>query len=159
MGSRDLFIDEAHTALDIFPACCLVRFAVFFLKNFQSVTFPPFPSLFVEAFAIFFFSFLNPSLKLIWFLLSRLYGIFNNHYVLKQLPSLDDYKIFQIPLVTGSIWQLQETNYPDTSLFMLNSNPRGEVIKSFVVFILLTTLGSIHILHNHIKGWGSRLTY
>ena len=27
--SRDLFIDEAHTVLDIFPACCLVRFAAF----------------------------------------------------------------------------------------------------------------------------------
>ena len=26
VGSRDLFIDEAHTALDILPACCLVRF-------------------------------------------------------------------------------------------------------------------------------------
>ena len=29
VGSRDLFIDEAHTALDIFPACCLIRFAAF----------------------------------------------------------------------------------------------------------------------------------
>ena len=29
--SRDLFIDEAHTVLDIFPACCLVRFAAFLL--------------------------------------------------------------------------------------------------------------------------------
>ena len=29
---RDLFIDEAHTMLDIFPACCLVRFAAF-LRN------------------------------------------------------------------------------------------------------------------------------
>ena len=34
VGSRDLFIDEAHTALGIpqyfFPACCLLRFAAFF---------------------------------------------------------------------------------------------------------------------------------
>ena len=30
--SRDLFIDKAHTVLDIFPACCLVRFASFFGK-------------------------------------------------------------------------------------------------------------------------------
>ena len=29
--SRDLFIDEAHTVLDIFYACCLVRFAAFLL--------------------------------------------------------------------------------------------------------------------------------
>ena len=28
--SRDLFIDEAHMTLDIFPACCLVRFAALF---------------------------------------------------------------------------------------------------------------------------------
>ena len=32
MGSRDLLIDEAHMALGIFPACCLLRFAAFFLK-------------------------------------------------------------------------------------------------------------------------------
>ena len=27
----ELFIDKAHTVLDIFPACCLVRFVAFFL--------------------------------------------------------------------------------------------------------------------------------
>ena len=35
VGSRDLIIDEAHTALGIFlvffPACCLLRFAAFFI--------------------------------------------------------------------------------------------------------------------------------
>ena len=30
VGSRDLFIDRAHTVLDIYPACCLVRFVAFF---------------------------------------------------------------------------------------------------------------------------------
>ena len=35
MGSRDLFIDKAHTVLDILPACCLVCFAAFFnLRRF-----------------------------------------------------------------------------------------------------------------------------
>ena len=35
--SMDLFIDEAHTVLDIFPACCLVRFAAFFMcKTYMS---------------------------------------------------------------------------------------------------------------------------
>ena len=33
VGSRDLFIDGAHTALDIFHACCLVRFDAFFFYN------------------------------------------------------------------------------------------------------------------------------
>ena len=37
VGSRDLFIDEAHTALDILPACCLVRFAAFFLTDVTDV--------------------------------------------------------------------------------------------------------------------------
>ena len=35
--SRDLFIDEAHTVLDIFPACCLVHFAAFFSKVFENL--------------------------------------------------------------------------------------------------------------------------
>ena len=35
VGSRDLFIDKAHTVLDILPACCLVCFAAFFnLRRF-----------------------------------------------------------------------------------------------------------------------------
>ena len=37
VGSRDLFIDEAHVALGIFPfffpACCLLRFAAFFMRK------------------------------------------------------------------------------------------------------------------------------
>ena len=33
---RDLFIDEAHTVLHIFPACCLVRFAAFFWLCFAT---------------------------------------------------------------------------------------------------------------------------
>ena len=36
VGSRDWFIDEAHTVLDIFPACCLVRFAAFLMTVFGS---------------------------------------------------------------------------------------------------------------------------
>ena len=31
--ARDLYIDEAHTVLDIFPACCLVRFVAFFVSD------------------------------------------------------------------------------------------------------------------------------
>ena len=40
VGSRDLFIDEAHMALDILPACCLVRFAAFLFQvcmHFMSI--------------------------------------------------------------------------------------------------------------------------
>ena len=37
VGSRDLFIDEAHMALGIFlvffPACCRLRFAAFFTDD------------------------------------------------------------------------------------------------------------------------------
>ena len=49
VGSRDLFIDEAHTALGIFPeffpACCLLRFAAFFLYKLRvdGVGIGPFP--------------------------------------------------------------------------------------------------------------------